>query len=113
LALLSAASRDKVSLHLSSTNINSEFVSSITATRFWDFLEVWLQGEKTQATDKKLYERALKVASPFLVPTQASLLDYSLSLHYFNPRLEMYRQLSKQVLVRLAPEEASKVQVRT
>eukprot|EP01127_Copromyxa_protea_P006448 TRINITY_DN1631_c0_g1_i1.p1 TRINITY_DN1631_c0_g1~~TRINITY_DN1631_c0_g1_i1.p1 ORF type:complete len:1488 (-),score=376.84 TRINITY_DN1631_c0_g1_i1:19-4482(-) len=85
----------------------SEFVATASNTKFWSFLDGILNSWSDEfVTDKQQYDHAVSVASPLLGSTELSLLDYSLSLHYFNPRLEMYRQLSKQTLARLSTEAA-------
>lgn len=46
-------------------------------------------------TDKAYYEELLKAAGRHLSESQVSLLRFSLSLHVYSPKVEMFQQMAK------------------
>ncbi|XP_014254817.1 UDP-glucose:glycoprotein glucosyltransferase [Cimex lectularius] len=77
----------------------AEFLADENPSLYWKFvnslssLEPPLVDEKT---DKDYYERALGLLDPLLSQPQISLMKFSLSLHVYSPRVEMFCQIAKE-----------------
>jgi len=64
---------------------------------FWQYLDKFT-GVSSTNTDQQLYDKGNYFASSLLSHVEHSMLRFSVSLRFYNPRLEMYRQLYSQVL---------------
>jgi len=74
----------------------SEFINQESPELFWKFVESIHVSEEDN--EKKQYEQAIAKASEILSAVQFDLLQYSLSLRYFSPSVQLYRQLHSSFL---------------
>lgn len=73
----------------------AEFFRDTNADAYWNFisavLEATVSGSLT--SDQKQYDFALTQARHLLGASSVAVLTYSLSIHYYAPKIETYRQL--------------------
>ncbi|XP_043704312.1 UDP-glucose:glycoprotein glucosyltransferase [Telopea speciosissima] len=78
----------------------AELLSKGWKDLFWDFIEVWLRGEKDSdsSTAKDCVHEIVKHGQSLLGEPLASLFEFSLTLRSASPRLVLYRQLAVESL---------------
>ncbi|XP_071839309.1 UDP-glucose:glycoprotein glucosyltransferase 1-like isoform X2 [Apostichopus japonicus] len=75
----------------------SEFLAEKSNDKFWKFMENLSGLDEAQVglrTNQSDYQFLLKFAGELLSSTDLRLLKFSLSVHYYAPRIEMYNQIA-------------------
>ncbi|XP_048588616.1 UDP-glucose:glycoprotein glucosyltransferase 1 isoform X2 [Nematostella vectensis] len=74
----------------------SEFLASDSREKIWKFIEL-SRDLHTKKTDLEKYNSILQHARKLLSSNGLSLLQFSLSMRYYSPKIELFNKVSKEV----------------
>ncbi|XP_050308475.1 UDP-glucose:glycoprotein glucosyltransferase isoform X2 [Anthonomus grandis grandis] len=78
----------------------AEFLADENTELYWNFIDNISKLSSTLSqieNDKKKYDVLLQEAAKLLTPSQLSILKFSLSLHIYSPKVQMFKQIATEL----------------